>query len=57
MRIKCERCGNEMEVGYRANETGTKPVWYCEKCMIETGKMINPEVREVSKTIAEGGPL
>ena len=54
MKIKCDRCGESVVVVYRANGIGVEPaLWYCNDCMDEDNKLIDPEVEEITNIITE----
>jgi hypothetical protein len=53
---KCDTCGKESVVLHRANETAVKGIRWSEECMTVEGKLIDPEVKEISGIIADAGP-
>jgi ribosomal protein L37AE/L43A len=51
----CDSCGLFSNVLHRANEKGVAGIWWCEHCMALEGKLVDPEVKEITDII-DGRP-
>jgi hypothetical protein len=51
--MTCEKCGGERLVLFRSNPKGEKGHWWCEDCMCDASKDIDPEVKDITDQMNE----